>query len=100
MRHRLVAACTSIPMPEIRAVNTSYQTWPWRYLRRTHIPGQEWAVVRRQMSPLELRTAYRKCRYDLSLFGAQYRCASFSPIHQLWAPDGMQVNASLLKIIY
>jgi aminoglycoside phosphotransferase (APT) family kinase protein len=60
MLHRLVATCTNIPMPEVLAVNMSYQTWPWRYLIKTYIPGQEWAVVRRQMNPEELSNAYQQ----------------------------------------
>ena len=60
MLHRLVATCTDIPMPEVLAVNMSYQTWPWRYFVKTHIPGQEWAAVRRQMNPEELSGAYRQ----------------------------------------
>ncbi len=58
--HRLVAARTTIPMPEVLAVNTSYQTWPWRYCIKTHIPGQEWAVARQQMNGEELSSAYRQ----------------------------------------
>jgi aminoglycoside phosphotransferase (APT) family kinase protein len=60
MLHRLVATCTDIPMPEVLAVNMSYETWPWRYLVKTHIAGQEWAAVRRQMSPVELSNAYQQ----------------------------------------
>ena len=58
--HRLVAARTTIPMPEVLAVNMSYQAWPWRYLIKMHIPGQEWAVVRRQMSKEDLSSAYQQ----------------------------------------
>jgi fructosamine-3-kinase len=60
MLHHLVASQTTIPMPEILAVNMSYQDWPWRYLIKTHIPGQEWAVVRGQMNMEELSDAYRQ----------------------------------------
>ena len=60
MLHRLVAARTTIPMPEVLAVNMSYQTWPWRYFIKMHIPGQEWAVVRGQMSGEDLSGAYRQ----------------------------------------
>ena len=60
MLHRLVASQTTIPMPEVLAVNMSYQDWPWRYLIKTHIPGQEWAVVRGQMSAQELIGAYQQ----------------------------------------
>jgi aminoglycoside phosphotransferase (APT) family kinase protein len=60
MLHRLVATRTTIPMPEVLAVNMSYQTWPWRYFIKTHIRGQEWAVVRRQMNVEELSNAYQQ----------------------------------------
>lgn len=60
MVHRLVAMRTSIPMPEVLAVDTSYQTWPWRYIIKTHIPGQEWAAVQHQMNTEELSNAYRQ----------------------------------------
>lgn len=58
MLHRLVSERTSIPMPEILGVNMSYQEWPWRYLIKTHIPGQDWAVVKQHLSPDELADAY------------------------------------------
>jgi aminoglycoside phosphotransferase (APT) family kinase protein len=58
--HRLVAAHTTISMPEVLSVNMSYQTWPWRYFIRTHIPGLEWAVVRPQMNADELSIAYHQ----------------------------------------
>jgi aminoglycoside phosphotransferase (APT) family kinase protein len=60
MLHHLVATRTTIPMPEVLAVNMSYQTWPWRYLIKAHIPGQEWAIVRRQMNTEELSKAYQQ----------------------------------------
>lgn len=58
MLHRLVAARTTIPMPEVLAVDESYETWPWRYLIKTHIPGLEWADVQPQMDEEELADAY------------------------------------------
>ena len=60
MLHRLVATRTTIPMPEVLAVNLSYQTWPWRYFIKTYIPGQEWAVVQQQMHGKELSNAYHQ----------------------------------------
>jgi len=60
MLHRLVATCTDIPVPEVLAVDMSYQTWPWRYIIKAHVPGQEWAVVRREMNPEELSNAYQQ----------------------------------------
>lgn len=60
MFHRLVAARTSIRMPEIVAVDMSYQQWPWRTLIKTYLPGQEWAVVRPRLDRDELADAYRQ----------------------------------------
>lgn len=60
MLHRLVARCTDIPMPEVLAVDVSYKTWPWRYSIKTHIPGQEWAVVRGLMTETERSDAYQQ----------------------------------------
>jgi len=60
MLNRLVAMQTSIPMPEVLAVNASYDSWPWRYLIYTSIPGQEWAAVQKQMDKQELPGAYRQ----------------------------------------
>ena len=75
--HRLVAARTTIPMPTVLAVDVSYQSWPWRYFIKTHIPGQEWVVARRQMNVEELSDAYRQIgsavaqlhRIDFPTFG-------------------------------
>ena len=58
--HELVARRTAIPMPETIAVDVTLQTWPWRYLIRTALPGAEWAVVRSQMSAAEQASAYRQ----------------------------------------
>lgn len=58
--HRLVAAKTSIPMPEVIAVDTSYRKWPWRYMIKVHVQGDEWARVRHQMNEGQLSNAYRQ----------------------------------------
>jgi fructosamine-3-kinase len=58
--HDLVRARTSIAMPAILAVDVSYQNWPWRYLIKTHIPGQEWRAIRPRLSAPELASAYRQ----------------------------------------
>ena len=58
--HQLVASSTTIPLPEILAVDMSYQIWPWRYLIMTYIPGQEWAAVRLDMSSAGLSSAYQQ----------------------------------------
>jgi aminoglycoside phosphotransferase (APT) family kinase protein len=60
MFHQLVAARTSIRMPEIVGIDVSYQHWPWRTLIKTYLPGQEWAVVRPRLDQDELADAYRQ----------------------------------------
>ncbi len=58
--HQRVAAETSIPMPKVLAVDVSYEVYPWRYLIKTFIPGEEWAVVQNQLDPMEKADAYRQ----------------------------------------
>jgi len=60
MVHRLVAGRTTLTMPEILAVDVSYRDWPWRYLIKTHIPGQEWNEVQPLLRPEELTDAYQQ----------------------------------------
>lgn len=60
MLHRLVKSRTTIPMPEVIAVDVTYQAWPWRYFVKTHVPGLEWAVAREQMSPEQRSDAYKQ----------------------------------------
>jgi aminoglycoside phosphotransferase (APT) family kinase protein len=60
MFHNLVATHTSIPMPDILAVDGSYKEWPWRYIIKTYVPGQQWVDVQLQMNHQELRDAYQQ----------------------------------------
>lgn len=60
MLHRLVATRTTIPIPEVLAVNMSYQTWPWRYFIKAYISGLEWASVRPHMNHEQLSNAYQQ----------------------------------------
>lgn len=55
--HDLVATRTPIPMQDVVAADESYATWPWRYLIKRHVPGQEWAAVRHQMNAEQLSDA-------------------------------------------
>jgi aminoglycoside phosphotransferase (APT) family kinase protein len=87
MLHRLVGTHTTIPMPEILAVNMSYETWPWRYLIKTYIPGQEWAVVRQQMDRDELSRAY----HQIASAVAQLHMIQF-PVFGELANDGSVLN--------
>lgn len=58
--HRLVATHTTVPVSDVLAVDVSYERWPWRFLVRTHSPGQEWAMVRSQMNGEQLSDGYRQ----------------------------------------
>jgi hypothetical protein len=87
MLHQLVAARTTIPMPEVVAVNMTYHAWPWRYFIKTHIPGQEWAVVQKHMSREELAGAYQQMGYAI----AQLHMVQFSAFGEL------ELNGSVLR---
>lgn len=58
--YRLIAAQTSIPVPEVIATDETCQKLPMRYAILTYIPGQEWAAVSRQMNPAEQKKAYEQ----------------------------------------
>jgi len=60
MLHGLVRAHTTIPMPQVLAFDVSCQRWPWCYLIKQHVPGEEWAVVREQMDAQDLTDAYQQ----------------------------------------
>ncbi len=60
MLNHLVASSTTIPMPDVLAVDISCRKWPWRYLVMTFIPGHEWMRVRPRMSTVELSDAYQQ----------------------------------------
>lgn len=89
MLQRLVATQTTIPMPETLAVDTSCRVWPWRYFIRTHIPGQEWAAARRQMTGEELSDAYRQIGSAV----AQLHTIHFPAFGELTADGSVQGDA-------
>jgi aminoglycoside phosphotransferase (APT) family kinase protein len=43
--HHLVKAKTKIPMPEVLAADTSCSRFPWRYMVKTFMPGQQWVDI-------------------------------------------------------
>ena len=92
MIHRLVGTHSTIPVPEILAVNISYQIWPWRYLIKTYVPGQELAVVRRQMNIEELSTAYQQIGNAV----AQLHTIQFPTFGELAIDGGVQGEESFL----
>ncbi len=60
MLNRLVAERTSVPVPEILAVDISYAAYPWRYLITRRIHGEEWASIRQRLDPQELTRVYQQ----------------------------------------
>jgi aminoglycoside phosphotransferase (APT) family kinase protein len=92
MLHRLVAQRTTIPMPEVLAVDVSYQTWPWRYFVKAHIPGQEWVTVRRLMSAQGVSAAYQQIGNAV----AQLHSIHFSAFGELAIDGNVQENSSLI----
>jgi fructosamine-3-kinase len=93
--HRLVAAQTAIPMPEVLAVDVSYKSFPWRYFIKRYIPGQEWAQVRGQMNEEELANAYRQMGEAV----AQLHAIRFPAFGELAADGTIQGNASCLTAL-
>jgi fructosamine-3-kinase len=53
-----VASRTTILMPDVLAVDVSYQKWPWRYLILSYLDGEEWATAREKMSGAQQQCAY------------------------------------------
>jgi len=87
MLHQVVSAGTDIRMPEVLAVDTSYRDVPWRYFIKSYTPGQEWAVVRPQLSPEELSDAFRQIGRAVALLHS-IRFPSFGEL----AADGGVVS--------
>jgi fructosamine-3-kinase len=94
--NRLVALNTTIPMPEILAIDMSYQRWPWRYLIRTYIPGQEWAAVRQRMNSTELSGAYQQIGYAV----AQLHAIHFPGFGELGIDGSVGGGKSFLAELY
>ena len=92
MLHRLVARHTTIPMPEVLAVDVTYQTWPWRYFVKAYIPGQEWATVRQLMSAQELSVAYQQIGNAV----AQLHTIHFSAFGELTIEGNVQEGSSFI----
>ena len=58
--HSLVRAHTSVPIPQVIAVDTTYRLWPWRYIIKEYAPGIEWAEALPQMDNEAQEGAYRQ----------------------------------------
>jgi aminoglycoside phosphotransferase (APT) family kinase protein len=93
--HHLVAANTTIIMPEIIAVDVSYQAWPWRYLIKTHVPGIEWNAVQPQMRAEELPDAYGQIGNAV----AQLHTIEFPAFGELSAEGQVEAGGSYLAVL-
>lgn len=93
--HQVVSAGTHIRMPEALAVATSYRDVPWRYFIKSYIPGQEWAVVRPQLSSEELFDAFRQIGRAVALLHS-IRFPSFG---ELAADGGVDSGRSYLAAL-
>ncbi len=93
--HHLVAAETTITMPDILAVDVSYAAWPWRYLIKTRIAGDEWATVRHTLPANELHSAYAQ----LGTAVAQLHSIKFPDFGELMADGVVQPSANLLQAL-
>ncbi|MCP4428272.1 MAG: phosphotransferase [Chloroflexi bacterium] len=93
--HNLVTKHTTISMPELIAIDVSYQKWPWRYLIKTHIPGEEWANARYQMNVEQLAGAYRQMGDAV----AQLHTIQFPAFGELAADGQVQASASYLAAL-
>lgn len=91
MLHHLVAARTSLPVPEILAVDTTYSRWPWRILITRILPGQEWQAVRGQMDAAQLRDAYEQ----IGLAAAELHALHFPAFGQVRADGQVEACADL-----
>jgi fructosamine-3-kinase len=78
-----VASCTTIQMPDVLAVDVSYRYWPWRYMVKTYLEGEEWATARAKMSPSEQAYAFSQIGHAVGQLHA-IRYPSFGELN----PDG------------
>ena len=79
--YRLVRSSTSLPVPEVVAVDASGQAWPWRYLILTALPGIEWRVLRGRLDREETAEAQGEIG------------ASVARLHQLGLPAFGQIGS-------
>jgi len=82
--HRLVAAQTAVPVPEVIAADDSCREFPWRYLILARMPGVEWAAARRQMGAELQSSAYAQIGQVL----AQLHALQFPAFGEI-EPEGL-----------
>ncbi len=77
--HSLVRAQTTVPVPEVIAVDTTYRLWPWRYIIKEYAPGVEWATALPQMDSHQKERAYRQIGHTI----AELHTISFNTFGEL-----------------
>ncbi|MEW5871522.1 MAG: aminoglycoside phosphotransferase family protein [Chloroflexota bacterium] len=77
--YRLVKQGTTLPMPEVIAVDASMRDWPWRYLILTCLPGVEWRFLRERLDSEALALAQR----EIGAAVAELHCIEFPAFGQI-----------------
>jgi aminoglycoside phosphotransferase (APT) family kinase protein len=88
---RLVAERTDIPMPTIFDVDVSYKIWPWRYVIKGWLPGDEWAVVRTTLTVEDLSRAHAAIGHA----AAQLHAIHFPAYGEISAGGGILTGGTL-----
>ena len=92
---RLVRAKTAVPVPGVLAVDVSYKEWPWRYIIKTYVPSEEWAVVRPRLDKQELSNAYRQMGQAI----AELHAIRFPGFGELSAEGTVQSGTSYMPAL-
>ncbi len=93
--HALVRANTSVPVPDVIAVDTTFRLWPWRYMIKSYIPGIEWADAITQMGEQERESAYRQIGRAI----AELHTISFGAFGELEATGTLTTASSYLQTL-
>jgi aminoglycoside phosphotransferase (APT) family kinase protein len=95
MLHQLIARRTTLRIAEVLAVDTSYQTVPWRYFVMTYVPGQTWSQVRGKLTSQELEAAFGQ----LGRAVAELHAICFSAFGEVNTTGTVEANGSLFAAL-
>ena len=93
--YQIVDEQTDILMPKIFAVDVTYQTWPWRYIIKSWIPGEEWATVRQTITQEGLSTAHEAIGHAV----AQLHNIHFPSFGEISTEGTIQPDQSLYQAL-
>ena len=82
-------------MPELFGVDVSYQEWPWRYLIKAHMLGEEWAVVLPHMDTQQSADSYRQFGNAI----AQIHTIQFPTFGELTITGSVQDGTTCLPVL-